>query len=47
MSRTSIIALLIFALFWGIFSAFGPETTQKVQASVYQLLAPFLTAVRG
>src|SRR6266850_306465 len=47
MSRTSIIALLIFGAVLGYFLSFGPETTQKFKASVYQLLAPFLTGGSG
>src|SRR5467141_5103265 len=47
MSRTSIIALLIFGAVFGYFLSFGPETTQKFKASVYQLLAPFLTGGSG
>jgi rod shape-determining protein MreC len=47
MNRTSIIALLIFGAVLGYFLSFGPETTQKFKASVYQLLAPFLTGGSG
>src|SRR5262249_57812718 len=47
MSRISIIALLIFGAVLGYFLTFGPETTQKFKASVYQLLAPFLTGGSG
>jgi rod shape-determining protein MreC len=47
MSRTSIIALLIFGAVLGYFLSFGPETTQKFKGSVYQLLAPFLTGGSG
>ena len=47
MSRTSIIALLIFGAILGYFLSFGPDTTRKFQASVYQLLAPFLTTGSG
>jgi len=47
MSRTSIIALLIFGAVLGYFLSFGPEATQKFKASVYQLLAPFLTGGSG
>ena len=47
MNRTSIIALLIFGAVLGYFLTFGPETTQKFKASVYQLLAPFLTGGSG
>src|SRR5881227_2779930 len=47
MSRTNIIALLIFGAILGYFLSFGPETTQKFKASVYRLLAPFLTGGSG
>ncbi len=42
MSRTSIIALVVFIAALGYFFAFGPESTRKLQAGVYQLLSPFL-----
>lgn len=42
MNRTSIIALLIFGAILGYFLSFGPDTTRKFQAGVYQLIAPFL-----
>jgi rod shape-determining protein MreC len=47
MSRTNIIALLIFGAVLGYFLSFGPITTQKFKAGVYQLLAPFLTSGSG
>src|SRR3989454_2911437 len=47
MSRTNIIALLIFGAILGYFLSFGPTTTQKFKAGVYQLLAPFLTSGSG
>jgi rod shape-determining protein MreC len=47
MSRTNIIALLIFGAIVGYFLSFGPGTTQKFKAGVYQLLAPFLTSGSG
>ena len=47
MSRTSIIALLIFGAILGYFLSFGPDKTRKFQASVYQLLAPFLSSGSG
>src|SRR6266403_1742971 len=47
MSRTNVIALLIFGAILGYFLSFGPETTQKFKASVYRLLAPFLTGGSG
>jgi len=47
MSRTNIIALLIFGAILGYFLTFGPVTTQKFKAGVYQLLTPFLTGGSG
>jgi rod shape-determining protein MreC len=47
MSRTSIIALLIFGAVLGYLLSFGPDSTRKFQAGVYQLLAPFLTSGSG
>ncbi len=47
MSRTNIIALLIFGAILGYFLSFGPSTTQKFKSGVYQLLAPFLTSGSG
>jgi rod shape-determining protein MreC len=47
MSRTSIIALLIFGAVLGYVLSFGPESTRRFQAGVYQLLAPFLTSGSG
>src|SRR4029453_1862597 len=47
MSRTNIIALLIFGAILGYFLTFGPATTQKFKAGVYQLLAPFLSGGSG
>ena len=47
MSRTNIIALLIFGAVLGYFLSFGPESTQKFKAGVYRLLAPFLTGGSG
>ena len=47
MSRTSIVALVIFVRrSWDTFSASGAGGTRKMQADVYQLLAPFLRRVR-
>jgi rod shape-determining protein MreC len=43
MSRTSIIALLIFVAIMGYFLSMSAEKTRKLQAGFYQLLAPFLT----
>src|ERR1041385_7583920 len=47
MSRTSLIALLIFGGILGYFLSFGPDSTRKFQAVVYQLIAPFLTSGSG
>ena len=47
MSRTNIIALLIFGAILGYFLSFGPQTTQKFKAGVYQLLSPFLNSGSG
>src|SRR5881275_1708830 len=47
MSRTSIIALLIFGAILGYFLSFGADTTRKFQSSVYQMLAPFFTTGSG
>ncbi len=47
MSRTGIIALLIFGAILGYFLSFGAETTRKFQANVYQLLAPFFSTGSG
>jgi rod shape-determining protein MreC len=47
MSRTNLIALLIFGAILGYFLSFGVESTRKFKAGVYQLLAPFLTGGSG
>lgn len=47
MSRANIIVLLIFGAILGYFLSFGPETTSKFKAGVYQLLAPFLGGGSG
>src|SRR5256885_14165964 len=47
MSRASVIALLVFGAVLGYFLSFGPDTTRKVQASIYQLFAPFLKGGSG
>src|SRR3981189_1553527 len=47
MSRTSIIALLIFGALLGYLLSFGPDTTRKFQEGAYQLVAPFLTKGSG
>ena len=47
MSRSSLIALLIFGAILGYFLSFGPDTTRKLQAGIYQLLSPFLNSGSG
>jgi len=47
MSRTNVIALLIFGAILGYFLSFGPESTRKFKAGIYQLIAPFLTGGSG
>src|ERR1700730_5226431 len=47
MSRTSIIAVLVFGGVLVYFLSFGAETTKKFQAGVYQLLAPFFSTGSG
>ncbi len=47
MSRTNIIALLIFGAILGYLLTFGPDMTQKFKSGIYQLLAPFLTSGSG
>src|SRR4029077_20519356 len=47
MSRTSIIALLIFGAVLGYFLTFGPERTRKFQGGIYRLISPFLTSGSG
>jgi len=47
MSRANIIALLIFGAILGYFLSFGPESTRKLKAGVYQFIAPFLTGGSG
>jgi rod shape-determining protein MreC len=47
MSRTNIIALLVFGAILGYFLTFGPDSTRRFQAGVYQLIAPFLSSGSG
>lgn len=47
MSRSSIIALLVFGALLGYFLSFGTETTRKFQAGVYQLLSPLFSTGSG
>src|SRR6202030_813896 len=47
MSRSTIIALLIFGAILGYFLSFGSDTTRKFQSAVYQWLAPLFTTGSG
>jgi rod shape-determining protein MreC len=47
MSRTSIVALVIFVVAVGYLLSFGADSTRKLQAGFYQLLAPFLKSGSG
>src|SRR5438552_4583352 len=47
MNRTSIIALLVFGAILGYFLSLGPDTTRKIHAGGYQLIAPFLNRGSG
>ena len=47
MNRSSIIALLVFGAILGYFLSFGPDSTRKLQANIYQLIAPFLSGGSG
>lgn len=47
MSRTSVVALLIFVAILGYFFTLGAESTRRLQAGVYQLLSPFLITGSG
>ena len=47
MNRSSIIALLVFGAILGYFLSFGPDTTRKLQAGIYQLFSPFLNSGSG
>jgi rod shape-determining protein MreC len=47
MSRTSIVALVIFVAILGYFLSFGADSTRKIQAGFYQLISPFLTTGSG
>jgi rod shape-determining protein MreC len=47
MTRTNIVALLIFGAILGYFLTFGPDMTQKFKSGVYNLLSPFLTSGSG
>src|SRR3954462_14196716 len=47
MSRSSVIALLIFGAILGYFLSLGQDTTRKLQAGIYQLFSPFLNSGSG
>ena len=47
MSRTSTVALIIFVVAVGYLLSFGADSTRKLQAGFYQLLAPFLKSGSG
>src|SRR5437867_7220021 len=47
MSRTSIVTLVLFIAALGYLLSFDTAGTRKLQAGVYQLLAPFLTTGSG
>ncbi|MGI8436798.1 MAG: rod shape-determining protein MreC [Chthoniobacterales bacterium] len=47
MNRSSIAALIVFALILGYFLSFGPESTRKLQAGFYQVISPFLRTGSG
>src|SRR3954466_5540662 len=47
MSRTSIVALVLFVAAVGYFLSLGAGGTRKLQSNVYQLIAPFLSSGAG
>src|SRR5882762_5994698 len=47
MSRTSIVALALFVAGLGYFLSLGAGGTRKLQSSVYQYIAPFLSSGAG
>ena len=47
MSRSSIVAIVIFAAALFALFSIGPQTTRKLQARFYQLIAPFLQTGSG
>src|SRR6266513_4208159 len=47
MSRTGIVALVLFGAALLALLSIGPQTTRKIQATFYQLIAPFLTTGSG
>ncbi|MDQ6859776.1 MAG: rod shape-determining protein MreC [Verrucomicrobiota bacterium] len=47
MSRSTTIALLIFAAVVGYFLSFGPDSTRNLQSGFYQMISPFLSTGSG
>jgi len=47
MSRTNIVAIVIFVVAVAYLLSFGADSTRKVQAAFYRLVAPFLTTGSG
>jgi len=47
MSRTSIVALVLFVAALGYLLSLGAGATRKLQSNVYQLIAPFLSSGAG
>ena len=47
MSRTGIVALVLFAAALLALLSIGPQTTRKIQGTFYQLISPFLTTGSG
>ena len=47
MSRTGIVALVLFAAALLALLSIGPQTTRKIQATFFQLISPFLTTGSG
>src|SRR5438105_6260948 len=47
MSRTGIVALVLFAAALLALLSLGPQTTRKIQATFFQAISPFLTSGSG
>ena len=47
MSRSSIVAIVLFAAALLALLSIGPQTTRKIQATFFQLVAPFLKTGSG
>jgi rod shape-determining protein MreC len=47
MSRTGVVALVVFAVALLALLSIGPQTTRKIQATFFQLISPFLTTGSG